>query len=226
VSSRSNDGGTDIGRRIHEQRAQAGLSREAVAGQAGMSADYLTYLETSSAPNPSAGTLIRLAAALGVQPGALSGADVQLPPGPGDPGPHPVLEAMTDRECAARLAPGGIGRFLFLAARGPVAVPVNYAMLGADVVFRTDDNTAAAGAVAQQAVSFDVDHFDEALREGWSVLVSGTASILTRPEDIREAEQLGIEPWAGGDRNAYVRLVPAEVSGRQIRVHPADPRPS
>ena len=226
MSSHAEGGGTDVGRRIHEHREQAGLSREAVADQAGMSADYLAYLETSSAPNPSPGALIRLAAALGVPPGALSGADAQLPPGQGDPGPHPVLEAMTAQECAARLAPGGIGRFLFLAARGPVAVPVNYAMLGADVVFRTDDNTAAAGAVAQQAVSFDVDHFDDALREGWSVLVSGTASILTRPEDIRAAEQLGIEPWAGGDRSAYVRLVPAEVSGRQIRVHPAGPRPA
>jgi transcriptional regulator with XRE-family HTH domain len=221
VGSRTEDGGTDVGRRIHEQRQQAGLSREAVAELAGMSADYLAYLETSSAPNPSPGTLARLAAALGAPLAALSGAGQQLPPGQGGPGPRPALAAMTAQECAARLAPGGIGRFLFLAERGPVAVPVNYAMLGANVVFRTDDRTAAAGAVGQQKVSFDVDHFDEALREGWSVLVSGAASILTQPQDLREAEQLGIEPWAGGKRNAYVRLVPAEVSGRRIRVHTA-----
>jgi transcriptional regulator with XRE-family HTH domain len=221
VGRATDDGGTDMGRRIHEQLQQAGVSREAVAEKAGMSEDYLAYLETSSAPGPSPGTLVRLAAALGVPPETLSGADLQLPPGQGGPGPHPTLEVMTAKECAARLAEGGIGRFLFLAERGPVAVPVNYAMLGADVVFRTDDRSAAIGAVGRQPVSFDVDHFDEALREGWSVLVSGTASILTRPEDVREAEQLGIEPWAGGERDAYVRVVPAEVSGRRIRVRPA-----
>jgi transcriptional regulator with XRE-family HTH domain len=221
VGRSTEDGGTDIGRRIHEQRQQAGLTREVVAERAGMSADYLAYLETSSAPSPSPGTLIRVAAALGLPPGALSGAGLQVAPGQGGPGPHPTLEVMTAEQCAARLAAGGIGRFLFLAERGPVAVPVNYAMLGADVVFRTDDRSAATGAVGQQAVSFDVDHFDEALREGWSVLVSGTASLLTRPEDVREAEKLGIEPWAGGERDAYVRLVPTEVSGRRIRVRPA-----
>jgi nitroimidazol reductase NimA-like FMN-containing flavoprotein (pyridoxamine 5'-phosphate oxidase superfamily) len=186
-----------------------------------MSADYLAYLETSSAPGPSPGTVARLTAALGVPPAALSGAGLQLPPGQGGAGPHPALEVMTAEECAARLAEGGIGRFLFVTERGPVAVPVNYAMLGEDVVFRTDDRSAAAGTVGRQPVSFDVDHFDEALREGWSVLVSGAASMLTRPEDVREAEQLGIEPWAGGERDAYVRVVPAEVSGRRIRVRPA-----
>jgi transcriptional regulator with XRE-family HTH domain len=214
----SDDGGTDIGRRIEEQRNRAGLSRDAAAERAGMSAEYLAYLETSAAPNPTQGALARLAAALGVRPDALTGAGLQAPPGPGGAAAHPVLETMTAQECTAHLDPGGIGRFLFAADRGPVAVPVNYAMLGEDVVFRTDDRTAAAGAIGQQRVSFDVDHFDEALREGWSVLVSGTASILTRPEDVAAAKRLSIEPWAGGNREAYVRLVPTEVTGRRIRV--------
>jgi hypothetical protein len=66
-------------------------------------------------------------------------------------------------------------------------------------------------------VSFDVDHIGDALSEGWSVLVSGTASVLTRPGDFRAAHDLAIEPWAGGTRGTYIRLVPAEITGRQIR---------
>ena len=211
-------GGTDLGRRIEEQRERAGLTRAMTAERAGMSPEYLTYLETSLTPNPTQAAIVRLAAALDTTPGALSGADLVAPPGQHGAAQHPALEALTAEQCRAHLAPGGIGRFLFVADRGPIAVPVNYAMLGPDVVFRTDDRTAAAGAVSQRRVSFEVDQIDDVLSEGWSVLVSGTASILTRPDEIRAAAELGIEPWAGGDREAYVRLVPAEITGRQIRI--------
>jgi transcriptional regulator with XRE-family HTH domain len=210
-------GGTDMGRRIKEQRERTGLSQEEAAERAGMSPQYLAYLETSFEPNPSRGALLRLAAALDTTPGTLYGAGLTAPPGQHGAGRRAILETLTERECQTYLAPGGVGRFLFVADRGPVAVPVNYAMLGDDVVFRTDDRTAAAGAVGQQKVSFDVDHIDDALSEGWSVLVSGTASILTRPEDLRAAGGLAIEPWPGGSRDTYIRLVAEEMTGRRIR---------
>jgi transcriptional regulator with XRE-family HTH domain len=215
---KSGGGGSDIGRRIEEQRERAGLSQEEAAERAGMSAEYLAYLETSLTPDPSQGDLARLAAALGAEPGALPGAGQAMPPGPRAAAPSAVLETLSSDECWAHLAPGGIGRFLFVADRGPVAVPVNFAMLGADVVFRTDDRTAAAGAIGQPKVSFDVDHVDDALSEGWSVLVSGTASILTEPGDLHAAAGLGIEPWAGGDRATYIRLAAEEITGRRIRI--------
>jgi transcriptional regulator with XRE-family HTH domain len=219
MGTQGDHGGTDIGRRIEEERARAGLSREETAARAGMAPEYLAYLETSLTPNPTHAALARLAGALGVPMGTLTGAGLDMPPGRQSAGRHAVLEQLTSGECRNLIAPGGIGRFLFMADRGPVAVPVNYAMHGADVVFRTDDTTAAAGGAGQEKVSFDVDHFDEALSEGWSVLVSGAATILTRPEDLRAAESLQIEPWAGGDRNTYIRLTAAEITGRRIRVH-------
>jgi transcriptional regulator with XRE-family HTH domain len=219
VTDETDSGGTDLGRRIAEHRARAGLSRQQVAEKAGMSPEYLAYLETSLAPNPSPGALYRLAAAMGAAPATLTGAGLAAPPGQHAPAVHPMLENLSEAECRAHLEPGGIGRFLFVADRGPVAVPVNYAMLGGDIVFRTDDVTTEAGAVGQPRVSFDVDHIDDVLSEGWSVLVSGTASILTKPEDLRAAADLGIEPWAGGKRDTYIRLVPDQITGRRIRVH-------
>jgi nitroimidazol reductase NimA-like FMN-containing flavoprotein (pyridoxamine 5'-phosphate oxidase superfamily) len=218
VSEVDDVGGTDLGRRISEQRSRAGLSREEAAAQAGMAPEYLAYLETSPTPNPSQGALARLAAALGTTPDTLTGAGLTAPPGQHGAARHAALEVLTEAECRAYLRPGGVGRFLYSADRGPVAVPVNYALLEHDIVFRTDDRTAAAGAIGQRRVSFDVDHIDDALSEGWSVLVSGTATILTRPEDLEAAARLRIEPWAGGNRDTYIRLVPAEISGRRIRL--------
>jgi transcriptional regulator with XRE-family HTH domain len=213
----SDTGGTDVGRRITDERHRAGLSRDETATRAGMAPDYLTYLETSALPTPSHATLARLAAAIGVPVSTLTGAGLDLPPGQTHAAVHPRLTDLTLEECRARLAPGGVGRFLFEADRGPVAVPVNFRMLGDDVVFRSQAQGDVIDATRQARVSFDVDHIDAAFSEGWSVLLSGTARVLTDPAEIQQAVALDIDPWPGGERNTYIRLTPAEITGKRLR---------
>jgi transcriptional regulator with XRE-family HTH domain len=212
-------GRTDLGRRIAEQRRRAGLSVAEAAERAGMSPDYLAYLESSSAPSPTPAALARLAAALDAAPDSLSGAGLNLPPGQRGAAKNPVLEKLTVQECRELIAGGGVGRFLFLeAGRGPVAILVNYRMDGDDVVFRTGSRGGIASALPGQPVSFDVDHLDDALGEGWSVLMSGTGSIIVDPGELSRVAALDIEPWAGGDRDTYVRLSASQVTGRRIRL--------
>jgi transcriptional regulator with XRE-family HTH domain len=212
-------GATDLGRRIAEQRGKAGLSREEAAERAGMAPGYLAYLETSATPNPTQASLTRLAAALGASPDTLTGAGMNLPPGQGGPARRCELQELTPDQCRAYIAAGGVGRFLYDDdVRGPVAVPVNYKMDGNDVVFRTASESVTTEGARHQNVSFDVDHLDEVLGEGWSVLVSGTAGMVTDPKELARLEELGIESWAGGDRETYVKLVPAQVTGRRIRL--------
>jgi hypothetical protein len=209
--------GSDLGRRIIEHRERAGLSRERAAQEAGMPSSYLEYLETSPAPSPSRGVLSWLAIALGTTSDALRGVGLQGPPGQHQAAGRPVLETLTAAECREYLQPGGVGRFLFVAERGPVAIPVNYRMLGSDIVFRTDRATGQATGAQIPPVSFDVDHLDEDLAQGWSVLVSGDATVITDSAERAEAEALGIQPWTGGERETYVRITPRETTGRRIR---------
>jgi nitroimidazol reductase NimA-like FMN-containing flavoprotein (pyridoxamine 5'-phosphate oxidase superfamily) len=144
---------------------------------------------------------------------------VNLPPGQRPAAKNPVLTSLTPDECRQLVAGGGVGRFLFVeAGRGPVAIPVNFRMDGDDVVFRTGRESSIAESLREKRVSFDVDHLDDALSEGWSVLLSGTASIITDPAGLDQARALGIEPWAGGDRPVYVRVMVQRVTGRRIRV--------
>lgn len=210
-------GGTDLGRRIREHRDRAGLSQEEAAAGAGMAASYLAYLETSPDASPTPAALARLAAALGTSTRAITGAGLDLPPGRQLPEPHPALEVLSAADCRAYLGSGGVGRFLFNQERGPVAVPVNFRMLGDEVVFRTAPGTGQAAGARQQQVSFEVDHLDEALGEGWSVLISGHAHEVTDPAELAEVRALRVEPWAGGSREAYIRLVPTVITGRRIR---------
>ncbi len=209
-------GGTDLGRRIREQRLKAGLSTEETAEQAGMAASYLAYLETNPDAAPTSAALARLAAALHTSTHAITGAGLDLPPGQQLPDQRPALTTLSAAECRAFLGTGGVGRFLFGAAGGPVAVLVNYRMLGADIVFRTGEENSLVAA-AGQPVSFEVDHLDDALREGWSVLVSGHAHVVTDAAELAEVSALGIAPWAGGPKPVYIRIVPARLTGRQIR---------
>jgi transcriptional regulator with XRE-family HTH domain len=219
MANDASSGGTDLGRRIAEQRDEAHLTVAEVAERAGMSPQYLSYLETSPAASPTPATLTRLAVALDVTPSSLEGAGLNLPPGQRSAARNATLHELTEAECRELIAAGGIGRFLFVqAGRGPVAIPVNFKVDGTDVVFRTSGDSGIAEGVHQQPVSFDVDQLDDALAEGWSVLLTGTASVVTGAAEISQAQSLGIEPWAGGDRDTYVRLSATQITGRRIRV--------
>ncbi|MFE2183447.1 helix-turn-helix domain-containing protein [Streptomyces sp. NPDC059455] len=210
-------GGGDLGRRIALRRAQLGLSREEVAARAGSSPGYVRYLEESAA-DPGVGTLLRIAAALETTTAALHGYATDLPPGLGRAGHHPQLLELDPTECRTRLATHGVGRISVSTPRGPVIIPVNYSVIDDAVVFRTAPDAVPAAA-ADTEVAFEVDHIDEALSQGWSVLVVGRARQVTESAAIRElADEAFTTPWPGGSRDLWLRIEPTSITGRRIRV--------
>ena len=212
----------DVGRRVAQRRAALGLSVEEVADRSGMAPEYLAYLE-SQAAQVSYQSVVRLAVALGTTTAALLGAGVEQPPGAGrHPQPAARLFRLTPAECRTLLGDGGIGRVVFSDPRGPVAFPVNYRMAGDDIVFRTAEMSSLRGAGYAARVSFEVDHIDDAMRQGWSVLATGSAHEVLDAEELRGLEDLDVEPWAGEDRPVYLRITPTSVSGRRIKVPDTD----
>jgi transcriptional regulator with XRE-family HTH domain len=205
----------DLGRRAAQRRAELALTREQVADRAGMSVPYLEYLEHNPG-NPPVAALWRLADALETTPSELLGSGAELPPGRRGPGPRPVLKRLTEAECLRLLTPGGVGRIAIITPSGPAVFPVNYVMAGQTVVFRTGASTVLAQHSDEQ-VGFEVDHLDEALAQGWSVLVSGQAHRVTDPAELAWLqENIDVSPWPGGDRETYVRIVPGRITGRRI----------
>jgi transcriptional regulator with XRE-family HTH domain len=210
----------DLARRVGERRVELGLSVDEVAERAGMARGYLEYLEDAAA-NVSMGSLLRLAAALETTADALAGVGIGAPAGRhARAGRSPYLEALDHDECFRRLAAGGVGRIVFVDEYGPVALPVSFALLDGDVVFRTDEHGSIARTLgsAPGTVSFEVDHIDDALREGWSVLIHGQATRIEDERELTRAQGLAIEPWSGRELNLYLRITPTGVTGRRIRV--------
>jgi nitroimidazol reductase NimA-like FMN-containing flavoprotein (pyridoxamine 5'-phosphate oxidase superfamily) len=209
--------GGDLGRRVAERRRELKLSVEQVAHRAGMSPNYLRLLERNPSVQPSPASLLRLAAALDTTAEQLSGGGMDAPPGQGVPTAPPVLEELDAEECRALVAAGGVGRVVFDTSDGPMAVPVNYRCLGETIVFRSEADSALVPPKGGDEAAFEVDHLDDALTEGWSVLVSGRRELITNSEEAERAWSLGIVPWAPGDRDTLVRIVARSWSGRRIR---------
>ena len=135
-------------------------------------------------------------------------------PGPADH--EHALRTLSPAECFGLLEPGGIGRVGFAAADGIMMLPVNFAVTGKTIIFRTAPDTLLA-IYASGPVSFEVDHLDQAHREGWSVLVHGRAHKVTDEPAVKRLEdRTHLEPWAGGARDVYVRIAPTRISGRCI----------
>jgi transcriptional regulator with XRE-family HTH domain len=205
----------DLSKRIARRRADLRLSTAQVAVRAGMSMRYLEYLERYPA-RPGGAALRRLAAALRTTPAALLGAGAQVPPGYGRMDGPPVITKLLPAECHRLIAAGGVGRIAFDTTSGPVVLPVNFAVVAGSIVIRTGEGTMIEGH-AEERVAFEVDHIDEALREGWSVLVRGRAHRAAHPAELQHVRrQAAIWPWPGGDRDVYVRIVPDKISGRRI----------
>ncbi len=207
----------DLGRRIACRRQELGLTVPQLAGRAGMSARYLEYVERYPS-QLTAAALNQLASALDISTDELLGGEAARPPGRGGPARRPVLAELTEAECRRLLEPGGIGRVGFSTPEGPVMLPVNYAMSAGAVVFRTENDGFLAGHADGSEAGFEVDRLDEAMRQGWSVLVLGPIARVTDPAELTSLqEQAAVWPWAGGEREAYLRIKPRRVSGRRIR---------
>jgi len=126
------------------------------------------------------------------------------------------LRTLGPDECFDLLEPGGVGRVGFASADGIMMLPVNFAVSGKTIVFRTAPDSLLA-LYATGHLSFEADQIDEALREGWSVLVHGHAHTVTSERDVRRIDEgTDLEPWAAGARDVYVRIVPTKITGRRI----------
>jgi nitroimidazol reductase NimA-like FMN-containing flavoprotein (pyridoxamine 5'-phosphate oxidase superfamily) len=132
-----------------------------------------------------------------------------------------VMEELDENECLRLIAQGGIGRIAYVGRFGPAVLPVNYKLQGGAIVFRTaengplDEDLRTGIADADYKVAFEIDDIDHAVERAWSVLVQGPAHRVEGAE-VDVARAAGVEPWAPGDRELFVRIVPSRITGRRV----------
>ncbi len=130
---------------------------------------------------------------------------------------HRGLRVLGFDECLERLRTALVGRLAFVDSGEPVVFPVNHAMDGVDVVFRTSWGSKLQVAETSGVVAYEVDGYDSLSESGWSVVVKGTAQLVYESVDTDRYEQLGRQSWADiKGLGFWVRIRPVEITGREV----------
>jgi len=125
---------------------------------------------------------------------------------------RPPMRELATAECWERLGSVPYGRVATTAAGEIDIFPVNHGVDRQSIVFRTAPGTKLLELTIRQNVAFEVDGYDGI--EAFSVVVKGIADEFDREAEVTEAERLGIEPWAPGEKDRWVRITPQDIQGR------------
>jgi nitroimidazol reductase NimA-like FMN-containing flavoprotein (pyridoxamine 5'-phosphate oxidase superfamily) len=133
------------------------------------------------------------------------------------PTDHRGLRVLGFEECLERLRTAPVGRLALVHTGEPVVFPVNHAIDGVDVVFRTSWGSKLELAETSGVVAYEVDGYDSLSESGWSVVVKGTAQLVYEDADTDRYDLLGLRSWADPEgRGFWVRIRPVEITGREV----------
>ena len=128
-------------------------------------------------------------------------------------------EELSEAQCWSLIGGKETGRIAFLQDGRLLVFPVNYLVHNKSVYFRTSEDSGLALLPGDLNTSFQVDAHDGDAMAGWSVLVSGRANAVTDEELLTRLWGMrSTAPYGGGQRNLFVGIEPAQVTGRRVRM--------
>jgi len=124
---------------------------------------------------------------------------------------------LSAEECRELLSAGLVGRVAVCTPLGPHIVPVNYAVVEDSVVIRTSPYSVLGSHARGSTLAVEVDQFDYPRQRGWSVVARGRAEAVTGATDLNHIRSIwDPHAWASGQRNLYLRMRWAELTGRRL----------
>jgi nitroimidazol reductase NimA-like FMN-containing flavoprotein (pyridoxamine 5'-phosphate oxidase superfamily) len=128
-----------------------------------------------------------------------------------------AIHDLPRERCLELLARSVMGRLAYCSASGPRIYPLNFALHGETLVFRTAAHTTLGTEIDGREAAFEIDEIDGVAGRGWSVVVSGRAEVVSDPDEMVDLRRVaGPQPWAPGVRSLYVRIPISRISGRAI----------
>ncbi|MBD0842030.1 MULTISPECIES: pyridoxamine 5'-phosphate oxidase family protein [unclassified Streptomyces] len=121
------------------------------------------------------------------------------------------------QECLRLLAKAPVGRIVHTRHALPAVLPVNFRLEddGA-VLLRTAADSEMVRAVDGAVVAFEADEVDSVAHSGWSVVVTGPATVVTDPAENARLERTGPRSWVPSPNEVFIRIEPALVTGREL----------
>jgi len=132
------------------------------------------------------------------------------------------VEVLSRAEAIALLESQEVGRLVYTRRALPAVRPVNFAVRGGAVLIWTGSASSLGQAVRGAVVAFEADELDRATRSGWSVVVVGTAQLVTDEMELARARLDGPVPWAPGIKEYLIRIPLTMVTGRWLGARERD----
>ncbi|MFJ8599819.1 pyridoxamine 5'-phosphate oxidase family protein [Streptomyces shenzhenensis] len=129
-----------------------------------------------------------------------------------------AFRALDRQECLRLLAKVPVGRVVYTRQALPAVLPINFALdTDASVLLHTSPDSDLVRAIDGVVVAFEADEFDAATRSGWSVVVTGRATLVTDPVENERLSQIGPSSWMPLRDPVFVRIESEMVTGRELR---------
>ncbi|MFE1838084.1 pyridoxamine 5'-phosphate oxidase family protein [Streptomyces sviceus] len=131
--------------------------------------------------------------------------------------PNDGFRELDRQECLRLMASTPVGRIVHTRHALPAVLPVNFALDdGGAVLLRTAAASELVRAVDDVVVAFETDEVDAAAQSGWSVVVTGRATVVTDPAEHARLCRVGPRSWAPSPEEVFVRIEPELITGREI----------
>jgi nitroimidazol reductase NimA-like FMN-containing flavoprotein (pyridoxamine 5'-phosphate oxidase superfamily) len=132
---------------------------------------------------------------------------------------NPVVELSLD-ESWDLLGTEEFGRLAYRLVDEVHIVPINYAVDGRSLLFRTSSGNKLLAAALHSDVALEADWHDDL--SAWSVVARGHLRQLDEDEEHR-IEGLPLHPWVPTLKYDVVELIPEVVTGRCFRLQRDEP---
>jgi len=124
-----------------------------------------------------------------------------------------VVTELSEDECWQMLREEEFGRLAFRLVDEVHITPINYAVDGETLLFRTAEGSKLLGVVMGSDVAFEIDRYGEDTAR--SVVIRGVARLL--PEDeAHRAENTKLRSWVPTSKYNVVEIAPSVVTGREF----------
>ncbi|MGW4024905.1 pyridoxamine 5'-phosphate oxidase family protein [Streptomyces sp. NPDC005009] len=129
-----------------------------------------------------------------------------------------AFRALDRQECLRLLAGVPVGRVIYTRQALPAVLPVNFSLdTDASVLLATSPGSDLVRAVDGTVVAFEADEFHAETRSGWSVIVTGRATVVTDPAERERLVRTGPASWMPLRETVFVRIEAEMVTGRELR---------
>ncbi|MEU0431671.1 pyridoxamine 5'-phosphate oxidase family protein [Streptomyces sp. NPDC006290] len=121
------------------------------------------------------------------------------------------------QECIRLLAEVAIGRVVYTRQALPAVLPVNFCLdTDNSVLLRASSDSDLVRAIDGVVVAFEADEFDAGTWSGWSVVVTGRATVVTDPAEHDRLSRVAPTSWMPLPDAVSVRIESEMVTGRDL----------